>query len=171
MPVHKPFVELISHPLGGPFKPSKEGDVGHDLYVIVYHEEMTWLERLIRWYKVWKRKDHGHPNLKIVWPFSMKMAHSGVHVNMPNDTWCHVVARSSTARKKLMVLGGIIDSGYQGELFAVLGNFSFIPRLIVEGERYAQVIFHQATRPNFHHAISFSSRSERGGTGFGSTGS
>lgn len=155
------FVEVINTS-GQPFKPAKPGDVGYDLYAQVRTEDQSLLERLIS-------EIHGWP-IMIVWPFWKKMVGSGIRLNMMNDTWCRVRARSSTMRKLLGVVGGTIDSGYQGELFTVFINYSFIPRIIRHQERYAQVVFHRATRPVTAEVKEFSTNSIRGNTGFGSTG-
>jgi dUTP pyrophosphatase len=125
------------------FRPSKPGDVGHDLY---------------------------SNNDLIVWPFQTKMIETGIFLDQPSSLWCMIVARSSTTRKHLMVFQGIIDSGYQGELFVVVRNLSLIPRRIRKGERYAQAIFFPATRPDMYEVKQFAAASVRGDTGFGSSG-
>lgn len=152
------------------FDTKKPGDIGHDLYVHV--ENRTWLERLLS--ILLNEKIH------IVWPVvGSRTVSSGIHVHMDEDVWCEIRPRSSTSRKKLQILGGTIDSGYRGELYSVIHNFGLIPRIIRHGERYAQVAFYQAIRPQI---IEVSERSfltfveyetEQGGRGFqgfGSTG-
>jgi dUTP pyrophosphatase len=156
-----PFVEL-SATTSAPFMPGKPGDVGHDLHVHMEGTSQTTFDRLVS-------EIIGEP-VVIVWPFSAKLVASGIAVNQPNDVWCWITARSSAARKKLMVLGGVIDSGYQGELFTVLHNFGLTPRIIRNGERYSQVIFYESVRPLTKRVLEFSASSERGSTGFGSTG-
>lgn len=140
-----PVVELINAS-GKHFHPAKPGDVGHDLHAVLQGPST------------------------IIWPFQTKTIRTCVRVSQPNDVWCEIVARSSTTRKHLMVFNGIIDSGYQGELFMVLRNLSLIPRVIRHGERYAQAIFHQAVRPIFRGRAIFSETTSRADTGFGSTG-
>lgn len=156
----QPVVEIINES-GHKFGTAKLNDVGHDLYVV--DQPQTWIERLV------SEIIPGGPVL-IVWPWTAKAVASGIRLNMPSGLWAHIVARSSAARQKLTVLSGIIDSGYQGPLFAVMTNLSIVPRIIRVGERYAQVIFHNANRPIIDEVAAFSSESERGATGFGSTG-
>lgn len=151
---------LIMNERGHIFSPTKMGDVGHDLYVII--REQNSIERLVS--RIIKKR------CVIVWPGMTKAVGSGIRLGMNTTLWCQIVARSSTGRKRLMILGGIIDSGYQGELFAVLANFSFFPRIVREGERYAQAIFFAAHRPVVKEVKSFPITSERGATGFGSSG-
>lgn len=142
--------------------PAKAGDVGYDLYVVI--TEQTWLERLISWAIGWKSQ--------LIWPLvGVKTIKSGVRISMPQSIWCEIRPRSSTSRKKLAVLGGTIDSGYQGELYTVLHNLGLIPRLVRAGDRYAQVVFHPACRPSIQRVGEFSVVSSRADTGFGSTGS
>lgn len=150
---------------GGPFGPKKAGDVGHDLYADVNKSKMSRLDRLITAIR-------GEPTI-IVWPFTAKTINSGIWLSMPNEVWCLITARSSTMRKCLSVLGGVIDSGYRGEMLTIIHNFGILPRVIKHRERYAQVIFFDAQRPKLTHVFAFdaSDASDRGTSGFGSTGS
>lgn len=151
------------------FETAKYGDVGHDLYVTVVKQ--TWFEKLVSWFIDSK--------VMIIWPIiGVRTLVSGIHLSMPNDLWCEVRPRSSTSRRKLEVLGGTIDSGYRGELFTVLHNFGLMPRVIEEGERYAQVVFYPAIRPHivytsdeeFTLLVEGEGQDSRGFDGFGSTG-
>lgn len=149
-----------------PFLTAKKGDVGHDLYVHV--DNLGPVEQLVS-------KIVGTP-CAIVWPFFTRTVGSGIFLAMHSTMWAKIEARSSTMRKMMMVLGGIIDSGYQGELFTVLANFGLLPRIVKHGERYAQVIFFKAVRPEMtedyfdgDEMMRFGA-TERGATGFGSSG-
>jgi dUTPase len=151
-----------------PFVRAKEGDVGHDLFSVILPMNMTWFERLL-----WKFRKC--PPFYILWPNQIKAVNSGLHLDMPPSLWCECKARSSIARRKLAVIGGIIDSGYNGEMFTVLHNLGHRPRFIYDGERYSQVIFHKAYRPEMRpidetEFLELVASSERGMTGFGSTG-
>ena len=106
----------------------------------------------------------------VLWPFQRKTLASGVNLAMPGTVWAHIVARSSAARKNLTALSGIIDSGYRGPLFSVLSNLGLVPRIIRDGERHTQVIFHVAVRPGITYVDGFGDTTERGSTGFGSSG-
>lgn len=70
---------------------------------------------------------------------------------------------------KFNVITGIIDTGYRGELKAVLINVGCVPVEIKAGERYAQVIFHLRVTPPIEEVDELAA-SERGETGFGSSG-
>ena len=70
---------------------------------------------------------------------------------------------------KFLVVTGIIDTGYRGELKAVLVNVGPLSVSVKAGERYAQVIFHLRCTPSVVEVDELS-ESERGNTGFGSSG-
>lgn len=148
--------------------PQKAGDVGYDLYVSVLRYDMNLFEKIVHAIitKLLLKPCH---YFKFVWPWSSTVLRSGIHLELPVDIWARIEARSSTSKKKLIVLGGIIDSGYRGEYFTILGNFSLIPRVVYNGERYAQVVFYPAIRPSIEHVHQLES-SARGASGFGSTG-
>ena len=147
------------------FHPAKEGDVGHDLYCRIDPARQTWFDRLLtRW--------RGRP-CYVLWPFAVRSVHSTIRLAIPHTLWVFLDARSSARKKNIDVAGGrIIDSGYRGELFTILRNMGFRPRLIEEGERYAQAVFIPAARPYLRHTYEFDRMdlSARGAAGFGSTG-
>lgn len=150
------------------FKPKVEGDVGHDLYVRISPEHQTFLDRVVSWMM-------GRPVMVVMPVVGQRVLSCGVQISMPPDVWCEVRARSSTSKKRLQILGGTIDSGYTGELFTVLHNFGLHPRLIENGERYAQVVFYNAVRPmirgvNEDTFVKLTADKTRGSAGFGSTG-
>lgn len=96
----------------------------------------------------------------------------GVAVEMPSSVWGLLVGRSSTLRKRhLLVNTGIIDPGYRGELFAGVMNMGFEGVRIERGERLAQLIF----LPNLSFGVRLNRVDElephdRGSNGFGSSG-
>jgi deoxyuridine 5'-triphosphate nucleotidohydrolase len=157
-----PIVEVVNNAGSKSFQTAKSGDVGHDLYVRLEEHKLGLVDRIVGSFL--------NTYAMVIWPFTAKLVPSRIYVNQPDSTWCLVTGRSSAAKRKLMVLGGIIDSGYQGELFAVLHNFSLVPRVIKQNERYAQVVFFDAVRPHLRPMAFFSKKSERGNTGFGSSG-
>lgn len=97
----------------------------------------------------------------------------GVKLELPEGVFAWIVARSSTMRRwGLIVLPGIIDTGFRGELFASVYNPGNISTQVRKGDRVAQVV----PLPNVAAQLEpvrvdeVRADSERGGQGFGSTG-
>ena len=87
-----------------------------------------------------------------------------------------VVPRSGLGHKKGLVLGnlqGIIDADYTGPVMISIWNRSApgtAPIIIEPGERIAQMLFVPIVRPTFAVVTDFTTTSQRGAGGFGSTG-
>lgn len=98
--------------------------------------------------------------------------HTDIAAELPSNTWGMLTGRSSTLRKKgLLVNQGIIDPGYRGELYVGCWNMTSAPVTVHAGERIAQLII----LPNTTAAMSLIqtdrlSDHPRGTNGFGSTG-
>lgn len=137
-------VEFITTGDGGrqPTK-SHEGDAGYDLYV----SEDTYIE-----------------------PHSFRDIQTSLKIAMPPGVWGRIVGRSSTVRRKgLMVVEGVIDQGYRGELFFGVFNLSAQTVPIAAGERLAQLILHLVVETEWE-KVNELAPSDRGERGFGSTG-
>lgn len=94
---------------------------------------------------------------------------TGIKVEMLENMWCTICARSSSSAKMLITPDSIIDSGYRGELFAVVFNIGYTDVVINEGDRVCQLIFHERVLANMIEVDKLGA-SERGEDGFGSTG-
>lgn len=96
---------------------------------------------------------------------------SNLFLEIPNHLFGIIQARSSTSKKRLLVLPGIIDSGYRGRIFVMAYNLTDDPIIIKKGDRIAQMLFFHRI-PHLHMWQTASLRpSQRGENGFGSTGS
>lgn len=95
-----------------------------------------------------------------------------VAVQLEPQQWGLIVGRSSAFRSKsLLVLPGVIDAGYRGELFSAVYNTNGQPVRVERGERVAQlIVMNNATR--YVTPIEYDSLlpSPRGTRGFGSSG-
>lgn len=100
---------------------------------------------------------------------------TGVYVDMsaawsPTKPVCALLkTRSSYAAKGLVVVGGVIDPSYRGEIIVLMLNTTGQSVHIEAGEKVAQMLFlHQV--PVEMQKSGTISDSERGDKGFGSTG-
>lgn len=95
----------------------------------------------------------------------------GVSIELPRGVWGMLTGRSSTLRKRnLLVMQGIIDNGYRGELFAGIQNMGSVGQILSPGDRVAQLIPIQLVQCE-PVRVETLNPSDRGDNGFGSTGS
>lgn len=173
-------VEAVRFERSGPLplnRPRKAGDVGYDLPILVDRERQNLVDRLVSW---WLRRRRGwtpdkadETHAYVIWPGQTRSFPSGIKIALPGGLWAKMEARSSARNRRLDVCGGrVIDTGYRGLLFSVIHNFGWLPRLVLEGDRLAQLVFYDAVLPPIYEVDSFDHLppTERGGAGFGSTG-
>lgn len=96
----------------------------------------------------------------------------GVSVELPEWSWGLLTGRSSTLRKRgLLVHQGVIDAGYRGPLYAGVWNLTQEPVEVKAGERLAQlIVLSNATRTLRPVAVEQLAGHARGDNGFGSSG-
>lgn len=115
---------------------------------------------------------------------------SGVRIDMPEGWYCRITGRSSALRVKgLIVVEGVIDAGFHGELFAcaycplqptskvmttvdrrkVCKQGGSVGILVEAGESVAQLVFQPVPHVLWSERSEFAA-SARGEAGFGSTG-
>lgn len=94
-----------------------------------------------------------------------------IQIAMPENIWGRICGRSSTLRNYgCMVAEGIIDTGYRGHLFVGVWNLTDRPVTIEVGDRLGQLIFHQHAGPvEWVNTVDLP-QSQRGSSGFGSSG-
>jgi dUTP pyrophosphatase len=101
---------------------------------------------------------------------------SGVRIRLPAGTFGWIVARSSTfGNHGLLVLPGVIDEEYQGELGISCVNLTKYPHRVHQGERIGQLLLLSNLWKGFElqrvdEDSVFHGPSSRGRNGFGSTG-
>jgi dUTP pyrophosphatase len=104
---------------------------------------------------------------------------SGIALHMNTENMCAVILpRSGLGHKKGLVLGnsvGLIDADYTAQCFISVWNrnpTTLNETIVIQpGERIAQMMFLPIIRPDFKVVSEFTSQSQRGSGGFGSTGS
>jgi dUTP pyrophosphatase len=159
---------------------AKAGDVGYDLHAVFpykdefqdYGYRMTHIEH---WYEnmgVDYEQLERDMRQSIVIPAGGRgVIPTGIFLELPEDYWASIEARSSTSKKMMICPKGVIDEGYRGELFAVLLNVGNEPQEIFHGDRYVQLILHKRNSADIMiREVDELSGSERGDSGFGSTG-
>jgi dUTP pyrophosphatase len=95
---------------------------------------------------------------------------STLYLEIPNHLYAIVQARSSTSKRRLLVLPGVIDPSYRGRIYVMAYNLTTEPITVKAGERIAQLLFFPRI-PHLHmQPVTALRPSERGENGFGSTG-
>jgi dUTP pyrophosphatase len=93
---------------------------------------------------------------------------TGIAIEFPVGKFGLIASRSSLANRGLIILGGIIDYGYTGEIIIMLSNLANESYTFEKGSKIAQLII----LPFFNAKIEIVnelSESERGNRGFGSS--
>ncbi len=112
-------------------------------------------------------------------PGETKLVHTGLAIEIPQNFWGGIYARSGLATKKGLRPAncvGVIDSDYRGEIMVALHNDSFSYQLIEAGDRIAQLVFHPVVKVlpdesgEIWQVVAELSGTNRGDGGFGSTG-
>ena len=107
----------------------------------------------------------------VIKPHSFNVLHTNTVIAAPPNTWFMITARSSTKDRGLIVLNGIIDNGWRGELFVTVWNTTDEDVVVKKGDRLVQVIFFNLVTPRcVPVSLGAMTDGDRGENGFGSTG-
>jgi dUTP pyrophosphatase len=105
-------------------------------------------------------------------PGESKLIHTGISVELPQNTEAQVRPRSGLALKnQITVLNtpGTIDEGYRGEIGVILINHGKETFKVKNGMKIAQMVIKPVLSVEVEEVVDLSS-SSRGEGGFGSTG-
>ena len=105
-------------------------------------------------------------------PLERAIIKTGLFIALPIGFEAQVRPRSGLAAKQgVTVLNspGTIDADYRGEIGVILVNLSNELFTINDGERIAQLVIAKHARANWHE-VSVLDETDRGASGFGSTG-
>ena len=105
-------------------------------------------------------------------PLERAIIKTGLFIALPIGFEAQVRPRSGLAAKQgITVLNspGTIDADYRGEIGVILVNLSNELFTINDGERIAQLVIAKHARANWHE-VSVLDETDRGASGFGSTG-
>lgn len=107
-------------------------------------------------------------------PGSRSLIKTGLAINMQDPGLVAIVAsRSGLSLKHGVRVAqgiGVIDADFHGEIGVILANDGTSPFLVQPGDRIAQLMFQPVVQVKLSFVKEFSSQSERGEGGFGSTG-
>lgn len=97
---------------------------------------------------------------------------AGCRVELPAGTFGLILGRSSAIRRRgILVVTGVIDVGYRGDLFVGCYNVSGHAQTLGRGDRVGQLlILPNVTKGYYPEPVGSLSPHERGEAGFGSTG-
>src|ERR1700761_5863764 len=81
--------------------------------------------------------------------YSQHVVRTGIAINIPPGYVGIIKDRSSLAAKGLHVVGGVIDSGYSGEIKIMLKytNYSLYDYMITPGDKIAQLLIQKVETP------------------------
>jgi len=105
----------------------------------------------------------------VIEPGQGKMVATGVAMEIPQGHVGMIADRSSLAKKGLKTAGGIVDSGYRGEVKVLIWNLSHQSYSVSANDRIAQMLIIPIVTPQAKQ-VSDLSKTVRGVGGFGSTG-
>lgn len=107
-------------------------------------------------------------------PGGRTLVKTGLAINMMDPGLVAIVAsRSGLSLKHGVRVAqgiGVIDADYHGEIAVILANDSSQAYTIEPGERIAQLMFQPVVQVALHMVNEFSTETDRGTGGFGSTG-
>lgn len=131
-----------------------ETDAGFDLYCI---KEIT-MQAL-------DPKDYSWPITNNTRP---SIIHTGIALEIPDGKFGMIKERSSLALMGMKILGGIIDSGYRGEIIVIAYNFSAHVIRFFPNQKVAQLLILPCYLAKIE-VVEELLDSERGAKGFGSS--
>lgn len=112
----------------------------------------------------------------IIMPNQCMKLRTGLRFAVPHGFCLEIKNRSSVSSKKeLLVGGGVIDPGYDGEIVIIMHNVGRIPQMVKPGDKIAQAVLFPVihVRPILVDSEELYKDniaiSERGSNGFGST--
>lgn len=102
-------------------------------------------------------------------PHTVTHVHTGVCVELPEQTSGIIWGKSSVESKGIKAMAGLVDAPYRGELIVCMYNLNDTEFVFEAGQKVAQLVVLPTLYPSFVQADQISQTS-RGSGGFGSTG-
>jgi dUTP pyrophosphatase len=89
----------------------------------------------------------------------------GFRLIPPRNAYGQLVDKSSMALKGLIVVGGVIDPDYRGEVAAIIFNLTSEPVTMAKGDAICQMVFLSVKTPSLRHLDVAMDKTERGERG------
>lgn len=106
-----------------------------------------------------------------LWPGGSAVFDTGVHVQFPHGTYGKIESKSGlNVNKSVVSCGGVIDEGYTGAIKVKLYNLGEEKVTFHAGERIAQLVIMPCLYESVELTDEIERNTERGDSGFGSTG-
>jgi dUTP pyrophosphatase len=121
---------------------ANETDAGFDLFATGYHS---------------------------ITPYGQALVGTGIKIELPENFAALVWDKSGLASQGITTMGGVIDSGYRGEIKVVVKNLSEDMFNIVPGQKISQLLIQEVPKFKLEEG-KISDKSQRGENGFGSSG-
>ena len=102
-------------------------------------------------------------------PHAITKVHTGVAVELPENTSGIIWGKSSVESKGIKAMAGLVDAPYRGELIVCMYNLNDSEFVFEAGQKVAQLVVLPTLYPTFEEVAELTDTS-RGGGGFGSTG-
>ena len=103
-------------------------------------------------------------------PRAITNVHTGVAVELPENTSGIIWGKSSVESKGIKAMAGLVDAPYRGELIVCMYNLNDTEFVFEQGQKVAQLVVLPTLYPSFEEATELTDTT-RGAGGFGSTGS
>ena len=96
---------------------------------------------------------------------SINKINTGICTSLPKNSYGSIRDQSSLASKRLLTLGGVIDSDYTGEIFIIMTSLKE-PIKIKKGKKIAQLVASNIMYPEIK-KVNYLKETERNNKGFG----
>lgn len=139
-------------------------------------DQQLCVERLSPFAKLPTRAHAGDAGLDLyandyatLFPGDVTGVKTGIKIKIPEGCAGLIWDKSGLARLGIHTLGGVIDSGYRGEIIVVIKNSSYDIFNIAPGQKIAQIIIQKIELPEIIEK-KINNETERSEKGFGSSG-
>jgi dUTP pyrophosphatase len=105
----------------------------------------------------------------IIPPHQTVKVSAGISYEVPDGYCIFAWDKGSLGSKGIKTLGGVLDSGYRGELFIPIHNLNNEPYLFTKGDKIAQIVIQKVELWEVEEVDELTP-TLRGANGFGSTG-